>query len=299
MIVCKFGGTSIGTLSNIIKVKDILLQRINNEKLIVVFSAIGKTTDLLIEVGNISSSGNEYKTELNKIIEYHMDIIKNLGISDEIFFEEFNKLIKNINDICKGLYYLKDFSNKNCDYLISHGERLSNLIIFYYFKKSFQNKNILLEEPTEYIHTDYNYGNAKIIESKTYQNLSKLSNKEFDLLIFPGFISKNESNHVTTLGRGGGDYTAALIGASLNVSRVEIWTDVDGIMSSDPRIVKNSISIDKISYNEMMELSHYGANIIYTPTILPLYNKRIKLISKTLTQIILQQLYLILKMFVW
>tara|TARA_Y100000991_G_C21974577_1_gene351414 strand:- start:478 stop:2865 length:2388 start_codon:yes stop_codon:yes gene_type:complete len=280
MIVCKFGGSSIGNSSNIINVKDILLQRVNNEKLIIVFSAIGKTTDLLIQVGNISSSGKEYKTELNNIIEYHMDIIKNLGITDEIFFEEFNKLFKNINDICKGLYYLKDFSNKNCDYLISHGERLSNLIIFYYFKKSFQNKNILLEEPTEYIYTDYNYGNAKIIESKTYQNLSKLSNKEFDLLIFPGFISKNESNYVTTLGRGGGDYTAALIGASLNVSRVEIWTDVNGIMSSDPRIVKNSISIDKISYNEMMELSHYGANIIYTPTILPLYNKRIPIIVK-------------------
>ena len=264
MIVCKFGGTSIGSSSNIINVKDILLQRVKNEKLIIVFSAIGKTTDLLIEVGNLSSNGKEYKNKLDNIIEYHMDIIKILEISDEIFFEKFNKLIKNINDICKGLYYLRDFSNKNCDYLISNGERLSNLIIFYYFKKSFLNKKILLEDPVEYIYTDYNYGNAKIIESKTYQNLSKLANKDFDLLIFPGFISKNESNYITTLGRGGGDYTAALIGASLNVSKVEIWTDVNGIMSSDPKIVKNSISIDKISYNEMMELSHYGANIIYT-----------------------------------
>ena len=280
MIVCKFGGSSISTSQNIIKIKDIIKERVEDNRIIVVFSAIGKTTDMLINVGQTAIHSDDYKYLLQNIIDLHYNIINDLLGQDATIHELIKPLEKNLRDICLGIYYLKDFSQKNSDYLTSFGEKMSNLIITEYLKQEISNKNISLIDSTEFIITDYNYGNAKIIETKTCQNLEKLKEIDFDLLIVPGFISKNESSFVTTLGRGGGDYTAALLGAVLDVSRVEIWTDVNGIMSSDPRIVKNSLSIENISYNEMMELSHYGANIIYTPTILPLYNKKIPIIVK-------------------
>jgi len=280
MITCKFGGSSISNSDNIKKVKNILDNKLQTSRVAVIFSAVGKTTNNLINVGQIASEGKEYKYMLNNIFNLHNKIINNLLVPSDKFKELIKGIFKNITDICLGIYYLKDFSNKNSDYLISFGEKLSNLIIFQYFKENIKNKLIKLVDSTEYIVTDYNYGNAKIIESKTVDNLQKLKDEEYDLLVVPGFISKNESNFITTLGRGGGDYTAALVGANIDASVVEIWTDVNGIMSSDPRIVKNSLTIKNIGYNEMMELSHYGANIIYTPTILPLYNKKIQIIVK-------------------
>ena len=281
MIVCKFGGSSISTTQNIIDVKNIIKDKMNNSIVIVVFSAIGKTTDTLINIGETAAKGGiEYKDMLKEVIENHHNIINELLDSTNDIHELIKPLEKSLADVCLGIYYLKDFSQKNSDYLTSFGEKMSNLIISQYLKQECSSKSITLIDSTEFIITDYNYGNAKIIESKTCKNLEKLKDLEFDLLVVPGFISKNDSNYITTLGRGGGDYTAALLGATLDVSKVEIWTDVDGIMSSDPRIVKNSLSIKNISYNEMMELSHYGANIIYTPTILPLYNKKIPIIVK-------------------
>ncbi len=281
MIVCKFGGSSISNSENIKKVKNILVNKLNNErKIIVVFSAIGNTTDKLIEIGEMAANGDEsFHKLLEDVFSRHINIINKLFISTQKINELVSQYFKNIKDICLGIYYLKDFSQKNSDYLISFGEKLSNLIIYKYLVQDI-NKKINLIDSTKYIITDYNYGNAKIIESKTNYNLKSLKDDKSDILIVPGFISKNESNFLTTLGRGGGDYTAALLGANLNASLVEIWTDVNGIMSSDPRIVKNSMTIENISYSEMMELSHYGANIIYTPTILPLYNKKIPIIVK-------------------
>ena len=280
MIVCKFGGSSISNSQNIKKVKNIIDDKLKSNRVAVIFSAIGKTTDNLIIVGKIAAEGKEYKDMLNDIFNLHKEIINELlGPNDKIK-DLIESIFKNITDICLGIYYLKDFSNKNSDYLMSFGEKLSNLIIYQYLKENIKNKNIKLVDSTEYIITDYNYGNAKIIESKTVDNLQKLKDEEYNLLVIPGFISKNESNFITTLGRGGGDYTAALVGANIDASVVEIWTDVNGIMTSDPRIVKNSLTIKNIGYNEMMELSHYGANIIYTPTILPLYNKKIPIIVK-------------------
>ena len=191
MIVCKFGGSSISSSDNIKNVKSILLKKIKEDKIIVVFSAIGKTTDFLIEVGELASKGDDYNEKLNKLLNFHKNIVTNLEIKDKNFFKEFDNLLKIIKDICYGLYYLKDFSSKSSDYLISHGEKLSNLIIYQYLKDNLDNFKVLLEDSTEYIYTDYNYGNAKIIESKTYKNLSKLLEKEYDILVFPGFISKN------------------------------------------------------------------------------------------------------------
>ena len=283
MIVCKFGGSSISSADNIKKVKTIILEKLSNQKtkqVLTVFSAFGSTTDQLIKAGKVASEGNqEYKNILNNIIDDHNKIVEELFNSKKEYMEFVEPIYTKINEILLGIYYLKDFSNKNSDYLLSFGEHLSNQIIFNYFKRVL-NYKVEFIDSSEYILTDYNYGNAKLIESTTVTNIQKLKDLEFELLVVPGFISKNESGFQTTLGRGGGDYTAAIFGAALDATVVEIWTDVNGIMSSDPRIVKNSMTIDNISYNEMMELSHYGANVIYTPTILPLYNKKIPIIVK-------------------
>lgn len=288
MIISKFGGSSIKDHNSILKVLEIIKEKLNNNnKVILVFSASGKTTDSLLETGKIASDKNknnyEYKENIKEILKNHINIIDNLLESEYRFKlkEEIENFFKEIQDICLGIYYLKDFSNKISDKLLSYGEKISNLILYYYFSQEFKDKKIKLMDSTEYLITDNSFSSAKIIDSQTKSNFYDfnlhLSN---DILIFPGFISKDENNNITTLGRGGGDYTAALIGSNLECELVEIWTDVNGIMTSDPRIVKNSRSIKNISYNEMMELSHYGANVIYTPTILPLYNKKIPLIVK-------------------
>ena len=273
MYICKFGGSSLSNSENILKVVDIILSK--KSKIIIIFSAIGKTTDKLIQLGKYAEQKNEnYLIIINELRSDFQKIVEKLNINEitnkiDIHFET-------IKDICKGIYYLRDFNKKTSDYLTSFGELITNFIIFKYLEK-ISNKKILMIDSSDYIITDNNFGSANIIEEKTEGKIEKLKDLDYDYLVVPGFISKNELNNMTTLGRGGGDYTAAIFGSCLNVDFVEIWTDVDGIRTSDPRIVKNTDTLDKISYNEMLELSHYGANVIYTPTILPLYKKNIPL----------------------
>lgn len=284
-IVCKFGGSSLQSSDSMRKIYSIIKDKLNTPKLkiILVFSASGKTTDKLLKAGKTAENFDiEYKNILEDIFTNHINFVDDLIVSEEIKYKlksELNKMFELIKEICTGIYYLKDFSEKTSDYLLSFGEKMSNLIMYNYLSESIANKNIKLKDSTDFFITDYKYGNGQIIVSQTKRNLNNME-EDFDILIFPGFIGKNESGFITTLGRGGGDYTAALLGSFLNVDLVEIWTDVNGIMTSDPRIVKRTKSIDNISYNEMMELSHYGANVIYTPTILPLYNSKIPLIVK-------------------
>ena len=273
MYICKFGGSSLSTYDNILKVVDIIISK--KCKLIVVFSAIGKTTDKLIQLGKKAENKDDTYTDLINELKLEIyQIVEKLSIIE--IKKDIEKEFDKIKDICKGIYYLKDFNKKTCDYLTSFGELLTNFIIFKYLEKV-SDKKVKMIDSTDYIVTDNNFGSANIIEEKTKEKIEKLKYLEYDYLIIPGFIGKNELNNITTLGRGGGDYTAAIFGSYLDVDFVEIWTDVDGIRTSDPRIVKNTDTLDNISYNEMLELSHYGANVIYTPTILPLYKKNIPL----------------------
>ena len=280
MQVCKFGGTSLGSSSRIKEVANIILKKINNkEKLILVFSAIGKTTDKLLEIGNISMMNSSYTDLVDKLEYEHKILAEELDVASKYILSEINVIFERIKMILLGISCLGDFNKKTCDMLLSYGEKLSCLIVGNYFKKVFK-VNILIVDSSKYIITDSNFGSANVLQDETEKQLEELKKNNFDILIASGFISMNEYGEQTTLGRGGGDYTAAIYGSYFNVEKVEIWTDVDGIMTSDPKIVPNAEKIDNISYNEMMELSHYGANVIYTPTILPLYKKRIPIIVK-------------------
>ncbi len=286
MIVCKFGGSSISNVENIVKVSDIISSKFReNNKAICVFSAIGKTTDDLLKCGNIALTNiTESITLLTEIENRHNNIAYELLCHDENknTFEEIDFIFTEIDNVLKGIFYLKDFSLKTRDRLLSYGEILSATIIFSYLYNRFSFLNPMLIDSLNYIKTDTNYGNASPNFNETQRRLDdffyKYTNSQ--LFVISGFISSDLENNVTTLGRGGGDYTSAIMGYCLNSEIVEIWTDVNGIMSSDPRKVKTAFNLPKISYKEMLELSHYGANVIYTPTISPLYKKKIPIVIK-------------------
>ena len=277
MIICKFGGSSISNANNIKQVAEIIKSKKSNQ-IGLIFSAIGKTTNQLIEIGILASNSNEtYHNKLDNLINLHNDIIKELDLIEQEFLQKIDDIYTRIRNLCLGIFYLEELSLKINDNLIAMGEILSAQIIYHYFIK-----NLLIKKKIKFIDslnvfsTDSFFGKANINHISTQKNVNlNFQNLDFDIFIASGFISKNSRGEITTMGRGGGDYSAALYGSYLGVSRVEIWTDVDGIMTADPRIIPNTKLIKNITYDEIMELSHYGANVIYTPTIIPLYKSKI------------------------
>lgn len=286
MIVCKFGGSSISNVRNIVKVSDIIGSRLEKkEKLLCVFSAIGKTTDDLLKCGELAMTNlPDASLLLSEIENRHNSIAHELLCYDENkdIFEELDYVFTQIDNTLKGISYLNDFSQKTRDSLLSFGEVISANIIFSFLYNKFSLYTPMLMYAFNCIITDSNYGNAKPDFIKTEGKIRDYLSLYPDtgLFVMSGFISSDADGNVTTLGRGGGDYTAAIVGYCIDSKIVEIWTDVNGIMSSDPRKVKTAFNLPKISYKEMLELSHYGANVIYTPTITPLYNKKIPIIIK-------------------
>lgn len=288
MIICKFGGSSISNAENITQIKEILFLKLQepNSKILTVFSASGKTTNKLISIGQQASNQElSYNSELQEIIDHHQKLSKDLKIILEPNFQELlNNIFQSIKDTVLGIYYLQEMTLKTQDYLMAQGEKLSGIIMFTYLKKELliknESLNIKFYDSTQYIITDNHHGQAKIDFITTQNNILNIQNDDFSLGICSGFISTSHLGHITTIGRGGGDYSAAIYGAYLSVIRVEIWTDVNGIMTSNPNSIKEAKSISYLSYQEMMELSHYGANVIYTPTIIPLFKKRIPILVK-------------------
>jgi bifunctional aspartokinase / homoserine dehydrogenase 1 len=276
MQVLKFGGTSVANAENIRKVKDII-QLKKGAKTVVIVSAFGGVTDELLECGSLAANGDgSYKEHLQKLTERHLTVVKELlpltNQSSVLSFvmQQFNE----VEDICNGIFLLNDFTDRTKDRILSYGELISSKIISSYLASDgLLNK---LVDSRKLIHTDSQYTRAAVQFEKTQQNIqSFFSEAGEELFIVPGFVASDEKENITTLGRGGSDYTAAIIGASLNASVVEIWTDVSGMMTADPRMVSNAKEIKQISYHEAMELSHFGAKVIYPPTIQPLMSKNI------------------------
>ena len=270
MKIVKFGGTSVGSEDAIRKVAKI----IENEKkqIVMITSAVGGVTDQLVKIGELAShADSRYLPLLEKLINQHKELYKSLTKKkpDESFFE----IIKELEDICKGVGLIKELTPRSFDYILSIGERLSSLIIHDFFKA--QKQDIQLFDSRSIIRTDDNFGNANVDFKVTNKQIKKAQKSFSKINLFPGFIASNKNIVTTTLGRGGSDYTASIIAAALNVEEFEIWTDVDGLMTADPRIVKNSKFIEHVSYEEAMELSHFGAKVIYPPSIQPALSKGI------------------------
>lgn len=277
MKVLKFGGTSVGKPEVILEVKKIVEQQ--EKGTIVVVSAFGGLTDQLIKTTNLAKSRNEqYKTEFKAIRDRHTDTIAKVIVGksvQEIVTKKVNIMLDELEEIYNGVYFLKDTTPKILDLIMSFGERLSSLII------SDVIENAYLADARNFIKTDSNYNNAQVNYELTNDCIEKQFNGiNQDYIIVPGFIASNNENEITTLGRGGSDYSAAIIAAALDASILEIWTDVDGFMTADPRIVEKAYPIDMLSYAEAMELSHFGAKVVYTPTIKPVYQKNIPVVIK-------------------
>ena len=279
MQVLKFGGSSVGSAEAIKEMAAIVSASIQKEKTIVVVSAMSGVTDQLIMLAQTAAQGNEaYKSIIQNIEQKHLDavcvLVPNKEQSSTLSLVK--QLINELETNCENLYSLKELSMRVQDKIISYGEILSSKII----SASFESKGIKLQwvNSSELIKTNSNYFNAVVDKPLTYKNIASYfaaAENAFDLYIAPGFVASDGEGNTTTLGRGGSDYTAAIYATATDAKALEIWTDVSGLMTADPRIVQNAKLIPEISYQEAMELSHFGAKVIYPPTIQPVMQKNI------------------------
>ncbi|UZR94541.1 bifunctional aspartate kinase/homoserine dehydrogenase I [Chondrinema litorale] len=277
MKVLKFGGTSVGTPESIKQVIEIVKKVLKEEKAIVVVSAFGGLTDKLIHLSEMASNGTEAYKDLYKTIETrHLEAIQQLvhAKRQSGVIAQTKYILNELEDILHGIYLVKELSLKMKDFILSFGERLSAQIIAEAFKET--GIDARYTDSRDLIITDRNFGNANVNFEETNQRMkSYFIAAQGELHIVPGFVGKSLKNETTTLGRGGSDYTASIIAAAINVDILEIWTDVNGMMTADPRKVNKAFTIPEISYEEAMELSYFGAKVIYPPSIQPVYQHKI------------------------
>lgn len=277
MKVLKFGGSSVATADNINLVVSIIKETIGNDKVVIVVSAMGGITDTLIQCGTLASITDEYyKTKLQEIEQRHLETVKLLiPVSQQSSILSWvKKRCNELEDICNGVFLLGELSDRTKDRIVSYGEHISSQILSSRLKS--EGIENVWKDSRELIITDSDFTRATVDFEKTNQNIENYFSTTPDtLFVVPGFIASNADGATTTLGRGGSDFTAAILGAGANASVVEIWTDVSGMMTADPRLVANTRIIRHISYQEAMELSHFGAKVIYPPTIQPLFSKNI------------------------
>jgi bifunctional aspartokinase / homoserine dehydrogenase 1 len=268
MKVIKFGGTSVGSAENIKRIREII--RNQSTDLIVVVSAVGGVTDMLLAAANAGAKGTEVNPLLEAIWSCHVTILSDLFEMEKL--EEVKSKMKNLFDelekILQGVRLIGELTPKTLDKVMGFGERLSSLFIARFLDAE-------LIDSASIIRTDTNHGRARVDFTTTYEQISQACKGLKKTAVAPGFISSAPDGTVTTLGRGGSDYTASLFAAALNADKLEIWTDVDGFMTADPRVISKAYTIPQLTYSEALELSHFGAKVIYPPTILPVYKKSI------------------------
>ncbi|MCB9202787.1 MAG: bifunctional aspartate kinase/homoserine dehydrogenase I [Flavobacteriales bacterium] len=281
MKVLKFGGTSVANSENIQKVKAIIESE-KQTKQIVVVSAFGGITDVLLRTANLAKLQDTSYTESFKEIEKrHFEVVEQLiptqnqsGILSNV-----KQKINQLETLMEGIFLLGEISPKTSDKVVSYGELLSSYIISEYLKS--QGIDCEYKDSRELIKTNSNYTNASVNYEVTYTNCkSYFGSNKHDVTLLPGFVASSENGTGTTLGRGGSDFTASIYASAVDADILEIWTDVSGMYTSNPRIVSEAKVIEEISYEEAMELSHFGAKVLYPPTILPVLNKKIPIVIK-------------------
>lgn len=264
----KFGGSSVGNADRIKNVADIISSRIG-EKPIVVVSAVKGITDKLIETANVAVSDENPDEHLDFIENRHKEILRELELDEDLI----DDLLKEFKELTYEIRKDKEASLKMMDHVQSFGERMSSRILAAHLTKVGVNAKACFAWDIGMI-TNNDFGNAEPLDS-SYTLINEKITKIKETPIITGFIGKTEEGIITTLGRGGSDYTAAIIGSALDVEEIQIWTDVDGIMSADPKIVKNAHTIPKVSFVEASELAYFGAKVLHPKTILPAMKKNI------------------------
>ncbi len=278
----KFGGSSVANAQNINKVIAIVKEAFKKDKTVVVSSAISGCTDELIAIGKeaLAQNGN-YTERIDKLEQRHISLIEELIPAEDsvAIKQECAELFNELREICKGVYLLKELSNLSLDHIVSFGELLSTKIISAKLKSL--NISHQWKDSREVITTEPVNGKNVVITDLTNWKIKEFFDQSnYKLYIMPGFIAMDEKGRTTTLGRGGSDYTASLIAVGAQARILEIWTDVCGMMTADPRIVPDAHPIRNISYKEALELSHFGAKVVYPPTIQPVVKQGIPIYVK-------------------
>lgn len=277
MQVLKFGGTSMGSAQSIEQVCNIIRHKKPNGRFSIVASAMSGITDKLIQCGQLAGQGQEqYKEVLQEIENKHLDTIRTLfpitvqsGIISQV-----KKRLNTLETLCDGIFQVGELSARSLDKIMSFGELVSSYLLAEKLKSA--GLNAVWKDSRELIVTDNHFGNAAVnFLATNHQTTQYYQQQTADFFVLPGFVAATADGETTTLGRGGSDYTAAIIAAALHAEVLDIWTDVSGMMTADPRMVSQAIPIPNISYEEAMELSHFGAKVIYPPTIQPVMDKRI------------------------
>ena len=282
MQVMKFGGSSVANAQNINKVIDIVREALTKDKTVVVSSAISGCTDQLIAIGKAAlAQDNTYGQIIDQLEAKHMELIDQLIVNDDssAIKSACAELFNELREICKGVYLLKELSSFSLDHIVSFGELLSTKIISAKLKSL--NISHLWKDSRELLKTEEIAGKNAIISDITGKNIKEFfENSNHKLYIMPGFIASDLKGRTTTLGRGGSDYTASIVAVGAQARILEIWTDVCGMMTADPRIVPGAHPIRNISYKEALELSHFGAKVVYPPAIQPVVKQGIPIYVK-------------------
>lgn len=276
MKVLKFGGTSVGSVESLRNVRKIVSEC--SHPVIVVVSALGGITDQLIATARLASEGDlTYLESYAKIVDRHNAIIDALVPPHSLHEVRaiVAPLLDELGNLYKGISLIRDLSDRTLDIVVSYGERLSSVII------SFIIDDARHFDSRRFIRTTRQFGKHVLDnEATTHAVLSTFADADFKVAVVPGFISTDLNGDISNLGRGGSDYTAAILAATLDAESLEIWTDVDGFMTADPRVINAAYVIDRLSFTEAMELCNFGAKVIYPPTIYPVYHKNIPIYIK-------------------
>ena len=273
----KFGGTSVGSVNSMLNVKKIVESV--DDKVIVVVSALGGITDKLIKTSRMASEGDSgYEKEMKEIVNRHIEMVYTVipaGQKRELLLDCVNELLNELKDIFQGIYLIRDLSPKTSATIVSYGERLSSIIVATLINSA------QWFDSRQFIKTEKKH-NKNILDAELTNKLVCETFKEIpEVSLVPGFISSDKTTgEVTNLGRGGSDYTASILAAALDADVLEIWTDVDGFMTADPRVISSAYSINELSYVEAMELCNFGAKVVYPPTIYPVCHKNIPILVK-------------------
>ena len=278
MKVMKFGGTSVGSVESILSVKRIVEAEAGREPVIVVVSALGGITDKLIKTSRMAAAGDAaYEDEFRGIVSRHVEMVKRVipeFDAQMTMQRRVGELLNELKDIFQGIYLIKDLSQKTSDTIVSYGERLSSII-------AAQLTGARWYDSRSFIKTEKKFSKHVLDTELTNRLVRETFGELPPLALVPGFIATDkDTGEVTNLGRGGSDYTAAIIAAALDADSLEIWTDVDGFMTADPRVISTAYTINELSYVEATELCNFGAKVVYPPTIYPVCHKNIPILIK-------------------
>lgn len=282
MRVMKFGGTSVGAPDRIREVVRLVGEAASADRVIVVVSAFSGVTNDLIQTAQKAVKGSlEWRADLEGMAKRHADAVLDLVAPSERaeLLDLVHHATSDLRERLHGVSLVHECTARTLDGIVSFGERLSALVVAAAFRAQGHPATACDARPL--VVTDKTFGSARVDQGVTYERIRNWWKGEAGLAVVTGFIGSTESGETTTLGRGGSDYTAALFGAALVATAIEIWTDVDGVMSADPRIVPTAFSLDSLRYDELMELSHFGAKVVYPPTVHPARAAQIPLVIKS------------------